>query len=87
MKDRLALALGWFRKADSDLADALRTTSIFLTVSLAFRRIELEIHPGIENIHVESRSSIQEDSMLNPRDQHPDFVSILKAHIAVRLTG
>lgn len=27
MKDRLALAQGWFRKADSDLADARRTTA------------------------------------------------------------
>ena len=27
MKDRLALARGWFRKADSDLADARRTTA------------------------------------------------------------
>lgn len=27
MKDRSALARGWFRKADSDLADARRTTA------------------------------------------------------------
>lgn len=27
MKDKSALARGWFRKADSDLADARRTTA------------------------------------------------------------
>ena len=27
MKDRLALTRGWFRKTDSDLADARRTTA------------------------------------------------------------
>jgi hypothetical protein len=32
---------------------------MFLMVRLALRSIELEIHPGIENIPVTSRSSIQ----------------------------
>jgi hypothetical protein len=42
---------------------------MFLMVRLALLSIELEIHPGIENIPVTSRSSIQEDSTLNPRNQ------------------
>ena len=42
---------------------------MFLMVRLALRNIELEIHPGIENIPLTSRSSIQEDSTLNPRNQ------------------
>ncbi|MDF0673870.1 MAG: hypothetical protein P0120_05950 [Nitrospira sp.] len=44
---------------------------MFLMVRLALRGIELEIHSGIESIPMESRSSIQEDSALNPRNRIP----------------